>query len=113
MIKTDKVENRNYLFVTLRINPEVKPGNMKINFSQNNKIVMTKNFPLLEREAGSANRPGFSPKDAIFLIVPDRFSNGDSRNDIIPAMNEKIVDRSNEDKRHGGDIQGIMNHLDY
>ncbi|MBN8719399.1 MAG: glycoside hydrolase family 13 protein [Sediminibacterium magnilacihabitans] len=113
LVKTDTVENKNYLFVTLKINPEAKPGNINIHFSQNNKIVLSKNFPLLEREAGSASRPSFSPKDAILLIVPDRFSNGDARNDVIPTMNEKTVDRSNEDKRHGGDIQGIMNHLDY
>jgi len=113
LVKMDKVENENYLFVTLKINPSAKAGSIKINFSKNNKIVLSKYFPLLEREKGSANRSGFTPKDAILLIVPDRFSNGDVNNDIIPEMTEKTIDRNNEDKRHGGDIQGIINHLDY
>jgi len=113
LIKIDKVENKNYLFVTLKINPSAKAGIIKINFSKNNKIVLSKYFPLLEREKGSANRPSFTPKDAILLIVPDRFSNGDVNNDIIPEMAEKTIDRNNENKRHGGDIQGIINHLDY
>lgn len=113
LVKTDKVENKNYLFVTLKIDPSAKPGNIKINFSRNNKIVLSEPFPLLQREEGSSNRPSFTQKDAILLIVPDRFSNGDVKNDIIPGMNEQALDRNNENKRHGGDIQGIIDHLDY
>ena len=113
LIKTDKVENENYLFVTLKINPIAKAGNIKINFSKNGKIVLSKYFPLLQREKGSASRSSFTPKDAILLIVPDRFSNGDTKNDIIPVMKENMLDRNDENKRHGGDIQGIINNLDY
>ncbi|MCL5030917.1 MAG: glycoside hydrolase family 13 protein [Bacteroidetes bacterium] len=113
LIKKEKVENKNYLFFTIKIDPTAKAGNVKINFRFNNKIILSKDFPLLDREKNSANRSSFTTKDAILLIIPDRFSNGDANNDIVPNMNEKTVDRTIEDKRHGGDIQGIINHLDY
>jgi len=113
LVKSDTVENKNYLFVTLKINSAARAGNIKINFSKNNKIVLSKYFPLLDREQCNANRIGFDQKDAILLIVPDRFSNGDTSNDVIPEMNEKTTDRNDENKRHGGDIQGIIDHLDY
>ena len=113
LIKKEKVENNNYLFVTLKITPVAKAGNIKIDFKSHNKIILSKNFPLLNREKNSADRSSFTPKDAILLIVPDRFSNGDTSNDVVPGMNENTVDRKEDFKRHGGDIQGIINHLDY
>lgn len=108
-----KVENPNYLFLTLTISDHTKPGILNIDFLKENGKKITQKFPLLEREKESANRESFSQKDAIYLIVPDRFANGNPNNDVIPTMNEKTVNRSIEDKRHGGDIQGIINHLDY
>lgn len=109
----ETVENKNYLFITLQINSAAKPGNVMINFNKNNKMVISKKFPLLERENNSATRESFSQKDAILLIVPDRFANGNPKNDIFPDLNEKTLDRTDENKRHGGDLQGIINHLDY
>ncbi|MGZ5192769.1 MAG: glycoside hydrolase family 13 protein [Kaistella sp.] len=108
-----KVENPNYLFLTLTISDHTKPGILNIDLLKENGKKITQKFPLLEREKESANRKSFSQKDAIYLIVPDRFANGNPNNDVIPTMNEKTVNRSIEDKRHGGDIQGIINHLDY
>jgi len=113
IIKKDTVENKNYLFVTLKINPAAKPGDIKVNFSKKGKIVLTRNFPLLQREKNSAQRASYTQKDAIYLIVPDRFSNGDKTNDIVPPLLQTDIDRNNENKRHGGDLQGIINHLDY
>lgn len=113
LTKKDTVENRNYLFLTVKINPAAKPGNVKINFSKNGKIILTRNFPIFLREKNSAERESYTQKDAIYLIVPDRFSNGDTTNDKVATLLEKDIDRNNEDKRHGGDIQGIINHLDY
>lgn len=107
------VENKNYLFLTLQISPDVKPGNVKIKFSKDKKVVLTKDFPIYAREANSSNRESYGSKDAILLIVPDRFSNGSEKNDIIKTMLEQKTDRNDEDARHGGDIQGIINHLDY
>lgn len=113
LLKKDIVENKNYLFLTLKINPMAKPGNIKISFSKKGKHILTRDFPIFERPENSAMRESFTQKDAIYLIVPDRFSNGDTTNDIVPTLLEKEVDRADENKRHGGDIQGIINHLDY
>jgi len=111
--KKETVENKNYLFITLEISPSAKEGNVKINFSKKGKVVQSKDFPILEREKNSTSRASYSQKDAIYLIVPDRFSNGNTNNDVVSDLLEKDIDRKNENKRHGGDIQGIINHLDY
>ncbi|RCH55860.1 alpha-amlyase [Mucilaginibacter hurinus] len=113
LIRTDTVANKNYLFLTLYIMPAAKPGIVNIRFNRLGKTVVTKKFPLLQREPNSAQRASFSQKDAIYLVFPDRFSNGNVKNDIQPALLEKTINRGNEDARHGGDIQGILNHLDY
>lgn len=113
LLKKETVENKNYLFITLKIGSTAKAGNLKINFNQNGKLVSSRDFPLLEREKNSASRQSFSQKDAIYLIVPDRFANGDKSNDVVPTLLENTVDRNGEGKRHGGDIQGIINRLDY
>lgn len=113
LLKKEKFENKKYLFVTLKIDPTAKAGNVKINFTQNGKLILSKDFPILEREKNSANRASYSQKDAIYLIVPDRFANGDKSNDIVPTLLENKIDRNGEGKRHGGDIQGISNHLNY
>ncbi len=113
VLKIEKVENPNYLFITLEISPQTLVGNVKIDFKKNEKTFISKNFPLLAREKNSANRQSFSPKDAILLIVPDRFSDGDPDNDVIHGMKENTMDRNDDYKRHGGDIRGIINHLDY
>lgn len=112
IVRTEKVKNPNYLFLTIEINAAAKAGNASIEFNNGKRSVITKDFPLLAREANSANRPSFTPKDAIYLIVPDRFANGDDSNDKTPNTLEKL-NRTDESGRHGGDIQGIINHLDY
>lgn len=112
LLKVQKVENPNYLFLTIEITPAAKAGSAKIEFKKGNRSVLTKDFPLLARELGSSSRTSFSPKDAIFLIVPDRFANGDYSNDNTANSLEKF-NRADESGRHGGDIQGIINQLDY
>jgi neopullulanase len=112
LLKTEKVENPNYLFLTLEIGSKAPVGTVKIDFKKHNVTLITKDFPLLEREKNSANRTSFSQKDAILLIVPDRFANGDPTNDNTSDTYEK-TNRSDESGRHGGDIQGIINYLDY
>lgn len=112
LLKVQKVENPNYLFVTIEISSAAKAGNAKIEFKKGNRSVLTKDFPLLAREPGSANGTSFTPKDAIFLIVPDRFANGDYSNDNTANSLEKF-NRADESGRHGGDLQGIINKLDY
>lgn len=113
LVKKEKFENKNYLFITLKIDPSAKSGNVKINFTQNGRIILSKDYPILEREKNSANRESYSQKDAIYLIVPDRFANGDKSNDVVPTLLENKINRNGDGKRHGGDIQGISNHLNY
>jgi glycosidase len=110
--KVQKVENANYAFLNLFIDSTVKPGIIPISLSKNNKIIQTVNYELKERTKDASQHQGFDNSDVVYLFMPDRFSNGDPSNDNAPDMLEK-ADRNNPDGRHGGDIQGITNHLDY
>lgn len=106
------VENPNYLFLDLELAPDVKPGNFEIAFIRDRETVFTYTYQILEREPGSASREGFDAGDVIYLLMPDRFANGDPANDNMPGMLEK-ADRNNPGGRHGGDMAGIRKNLDY
>ena len=110
--KTSKVDNPNYLFLDLEIKKKTKPGSFIIDFQQNGKSVYKYLYSLYERETGSATRAGFNTSDVIYLITPDRFANGDPENDAVEDMKE-LPNRSYHLGRHGGDIRGIINNLDY
>lgn len=109
-------DNDNYLFVNLLIDKTAKPGKFDITFStvgSNKPVVKAKySYELKDRASDSANRQSFSSEDAIYLLMPDRFANGNPENDDMPGMVEK-ADRNADYGRHGGDIQGVMEHLDY
>ncbi len=105
-------DNPDYLFVNIIISKEAKPGTFNILFKQDDKVKEKYKYQLLERKENSANRSGFNSSDVIYLIMPDRFANANSSNDNMPHMLEKL-DRDNPDGRHGGDLQGISNHIDY
>ena len=107
-----KVENPNYLFVTVEVSATAKPGDFDIEFVEGGKVVATHPWRLDARTPGSAQRRGFDSRDAIYLITPDRFANADPRNDNVAGMRE-AANRANPDGRHGGDIAGIRQHLDY
>lgn len=111
VINVRKTENPNYVFVT--VSTEGFPADTyQIKFSKKGKKALVKDFQLKQREENSAQREGFSSADAIYLIMPDRFANGDPGNDSQPGLQEK-ADRSINGGRHGGDIQGVIDHLDY
>lgn len=111
ILEVKKTENPNYFFV--KVNTKNKPvGSYPIQLSDGKKIVAEHIFELKARRENSAARTGCTPKDVIYLIMPDRFANGDPSNDSHPATIEK-VNRNFPGGRHGGDIQGIINHLDY
>lgn len=107
-----KLESPNYLFLDLNISDKTRPGKFEIQFKNEDKITAEYTYELLAREPGSANRKGFDESDIIYLIFPDRFVNGNPSNDSQPGMLEK-ADRSFPDGRHGGDLQGVMDKLDY
>lgn len=111
--KTVSMENSNYLFIYLNINKNTLAGDVKIVFNNaENKTVLTHNFPVLKRKKDAALVKGYDNADVMCLITPDRFANGDPNNDNIKGMADPL-DRSNKWGRHGGDIQGLINHLDY
>ncbi|WP_456867833.1 glycoside hydrolase family 13 protein [Galbibacter sp. BG1] len=106
-----KTENPNYLFVTIETE-NASAKNYTINFKKGKKIVDSKEYALKSRRENSANRKGFDSSDMIYLVMPDRFANGDPTNDSNSALTEK-ANREEQGGRHGGDIDGIIQHLDY
>jgi neopullulanase len=114
LVKTVKAENPNYVFLDLSITPGTKPGSFHIGLS-NGRRESRITYVLKPRRAGNgtAYAQGVTQKDFIYLLMPDRFSNGDSTNDAIAGMHDTAHNRSNPFDRHGGDIQGVINHMDY
>jgi glycosidase len=106
-------DSKNYLFVDLVIAADTKPGSFKINFKKAGQATQTFTYNLLPRNKSAQNQMGFSSKDVIYLVTPDRFVNGDPRNDFSDTLQEKTIDRKSDYARHGGDIRGIINSLDY
>ena len=108
-----KTENSNYLFLNLDLS-NATSGKFNINFSKKGKRAdLSVEYELKERTQDSKLREGFNSSDVIYLITPDRFANADVSNDIVKTMNEKTMDRNDDYGRHGGDIKGITEHLDY
>jgi len=112
LVSVTKVKSPNYLFIDLKLAKYVQPGSFEIQFKTGKKVVQTYLYELKERKKGSAMREGFNGSDVIYLITPDRFVNGNPENDWVEGMKEK-PSRTDKDGRHGGDIQGIINSLDY
>lgn len=111
IIDITKTENPNYLFVTFDTeNQHAKSYSVSI--YKGKKKQQTLWYELKERRANSAERKGFDTSDVIYLLMPDRFANGNEQNDSHPKLTEK-ANRNLAGGRHGGDIQGIINHLDY
>lgn len=106
-----KTENPNYIFVTIETK-NLAPQELVFTFSNNKKTSFTQKYVLKERRKDSALRKSFDASDMIYLIMSDRFANGNPENDSHPSVIEK-ADRSNPGGRHGGDIAGMIQHLDY
>ncbi len=111
--KVHKTENPNYLFLDLNISKETKAGEFDITFARKGAKPIRVKYALLHREKSENRAQGVTNQDFIYLIMPDRFANGDPSNDVIPGMNETSLNRDSMYLRHGGDLQGIINHLDY
>jgi len=113
--KINKVEGVNYLFLDLTISSAAKSGVVKIKFNRTNMQPLWYNFELKERRKGNgtAFAQGVTSKDFVYLLMPDRFSNGDPSNDKVQGMRDQSLNRNDVTARHGGDLQGVINHLDY
>jgi glycosidase len=106
-----KTENPNYIFVTVDTK-NCKAQDYLFTFSKNNKVAFTKNYSIKQRRENAALRKSYDASDVIYLIMSDRFANGNPSNDSDKSVTEK-ADRNNPGGRHGGDIEGMINHLDY
>ena len=113
LLKTNKVENANYLFLDLEISATTQPGIFPIRFEKKGAKAIVSNYELRARNVKQVKAQGVNTKDLVYLIMPDRFANGDNTNDIVKGMTETTLNRDSMYHRHGGDIQGIINNLDY
>ncbi|HLY68868.1 MAG TPA: alpha-amylase family glycosyl hydrolase [Puia sp.] len=114
LVKTEKAVSPDYLFLDILIAPAAKPGKIKIVIhNRNDNIIIAYELKEKRKNNGSAYAQGVTAADLIYLIMPDRFSNGDPSNDKFRDMNDSSCDRNNPFLRHGGDLQGVTNHLDY
>ncbi|MFK5959247.1 MAG: glycoside hydrolase family 13 protein [Lutibacter sp.] len=113
LIEVKRTENTNYLFLNIDLTDAVS-GMFKIKFSKKGKRNnFSIDYELKTRKKDSKLREGFNSSDVIYLITPDRFANANSSNDIVKGLKEAKIDRKNGYARHGGDIKGIINHLNY
>ena len=103
--------NPNYLFIDLDIAPDAAPGQLDLVFKHGATVLHT-SYALQARVQGSAQRIGFNSSDAIYEVMPDRFANGNPSNDSVAGLADKL-NRADGSGRHGGDIQGMAEHLDY
>lgn len=107
-----KTENPNYVFVTIDTK-NLPASKLTFTFKDGKgKTALTHNYELKQRMAGSAQRESFDSSDMIYLIMPDRFANGNPANDNVKGMEDKM-NRADSHGRHGGDIEGIIKNLDY
>lgn len=116
-----ELENPNYLVLDLHIDRDAQPGRFSIEVSKEipvqkgDKTEMEKRlgFYIYELKARDKKPQKIDSKDFIYLILPDRFANGNTSNDQFAYMADSVCDRQNPFMRHGGDLLGIQNHLDY
>lgn len=106
-----KQENPNYLLLYLDLT-EADAQTLTIRLKQGKKLTEIP-YELKARVRKGEDIKGFTAEDVLYLIMPDRFANGNQENDIIKGMKESTTDRNNLYARHGGDLQGIANHLTY
>jgi len=109
--KVHRLENAKYYALDIIIDATAKEGIVKIKIGKTSL-----DWPLKAKNSsgnGKTYAQGVTSKDLMYLLMPDRFSNGDPKNDKVPGMRDQSLNRDTVFNRHGGDLQGIINHLDY
>ena len=111
---TNHFDNGHYIALDVEISANAKPGNVVFAITANGKT-SNFNWPLVQRRKnrGTEFAQGLTSADLVYFLMPDRFSNGDSTNDKIPGLKDQSLNRGEIFLRHGGDLQGVANHLDY
>jgi neopullulanase len=114
LVKVHKPDGNNYLFADITIAPNTPPGNLQFQLNKNGNITII-NYTLKPRAPGKNKTfaQGVTSADLVYLLMPDRFSNGDESNDKIAGLKDQSLNRDSIFHRHGGDLQGVINHLDY
>lgn len=102
-----RLDSPNYLFVYLNLSG-AKPGNMVLNID-GKKV----NYPLKARTMSGDKRIGFDNSDVLYMLMPDRFASGRNITKPMKGLNPYVVNRSKPSLRHGGDLEGVRQHLDY
>ena len=106
-----RLDSPNYLLVYLNLSG-AKAGEMTLKFKLG-KTVKKVQYLLKNREMAGEKRIGFSNADVLYMLMPDRFADGNPKNDVIKEMRDKTCNRQAPSLRHGGDLEGIRQHLDY
>lgn len=106
-----RLDSPNYLLIYINLNG-AKPGNMPLTFTQggSKKRVM---YAIKPRTMQGEDHKGFTNADVLYMLMPDRFANGNPKNDVVKGMRDELCNRNEPSLRHGGDIEGIRQHLDY
>ena len=105
------LESPNYLLVYLDVE-NAQPGSFDITFTKDKKQIKMP-YELKARKKDACKIKGFDSSDVLYLIMPDRFANGDPSNDNLVMKTAYKTDRNDPSARHGGDLAGIEKHLDY
>ena len=113
IFKITKPDSPNYLFIDIRIDSLAIPGKFNISFKADKNKTITYEYEIKERLNKLDQFKGFDVSDVIYLITPDRFSNGDISNDSFEFLKEKTINRKEDYARHGGDLKGISKKIDY
>ena len=113
IVKVHRADSKNYLFIDILIDKNTKPGTFSLEFKKDGKTQASYPYNLAARAMPADQIRGFDASDVVYMITPDRFANGNPENDVVPGMRETKVDRKAPGGRHGGDIQGMIDHLDY
>ena len=107
----EKLESPNYLVVNLTIGPEARPGRLQLTFKGARSLTAT--YELRPRNQDPQRTQGLTQADFIYMLMPDRFANGNPRNDVVKGTRAPRISRDSMYARHGGDLQGIAQHFDY
>ncbi len=107
-----RLDSPNYLLIYLNLKG-AKPGEINLTFSNKNGKKTIRKYQLKAREMAGTDRKGFDISDVLYMLMPDRFANGNPKNDVIKGMEDQLCNRDEPSLRHGGDLEGLRQHLDY
>jgi len=115
VVKVNTVSNPRYLFVDLELAATTRPQEVVFTYGATGKAQRRFTYQLKARHStnGKERVKGVHAEDFVYLMLPDRFANGDTTNDVIPGYRSNTADRANRYDRHGGDFKGIQDNFDY